>query len=95
MTDVTASPAPALRKAEDIGRYVVLIAVVAALAIVLLRDSLPALTTYPDAAIIPFKDWIGAVMNWMKVNLTWFTRSLAAIMDVPLRFAYNLLAKGF
>lgn len=95
MTDVTASPAPGLRKAENLGQYIVLLAIVAAVTIFLLRDRLPSLTTYPDAAIIPFKDWVGAVMAWMKVNLTWFTRSLAAMMDVPLRFAFNLLAKGF
>jgi len=92
---MTASGTPDVRKAADLGRYLVVLAVAAAVAIFLLRDVLPWLTTYPDGAVIPFKDWIGAVMNWMKVNLTWFTRSLAAIMDVPLRFAFNLLAKGF
>ena len=95
MTDVAASGAPGLRTAEDFGRHVVLIAVAAAVIIFLLRHALPSLTIYPDAGVIPFKDWIGAVMNWMKVNLTWFTRWLTAIMDVPLRFAFNLLAKGF
>jgi len=69
--------------------------IMAAVIVFLLRERFPSLTTYPDAAVIPFKDWIGSVMNWMKLNLTWFTRSLAAIMDVPLRFAFNLLAKGF
>ena len=95
MTDVTASRAPGIRKAEDLGQYLVPLAIVAAVVIFLLRDALPSLTTYPDGGVIPFKDWIGAVMSWMKVHLTWLTRSLAAIMDVPLRFAFSLLAKGF
>jgi len=95
VTDVAASPATAMRKLEDPGRFLVLLAIAAAIVIFLLRDVLPSLTAYPDSAVIPFKEWIGAVMTWLKVNLTWFTRSLAAIMDVPLRFAFNLLAKGF
>ncbi|WP_421696637.1 ABC transporter permease [Aestuariivirga sp.] len=92
---MTATGVPSTRKAENLGQYIVLAAVAVAAALFLFREQLPALSVYPDGAIIPFKDWIGAIMAWMKVNLTWFTRSLAAIMDVPLRFAFNLLAKGF
>lgn len=94
MTDTTASPVTAVRK-TDFRLVLVLVAIAAAVLAFLLRDLLPALANYPDSAIIPFKEWVGDLMNWMKVNLTWFTRSLAAIMDVPLRFAFNLLAKGF
>jgi len=70
-------------------------AVVFAVAVFLLGSLVPALSSYPDSLIIPFKDWIAAAMNWIKANFTWLTRSLTAIIDVPLRFAFNLLAKGF
>ena len=61
----------------------------------LFPDALSALAKYPDSLVIPFKDWVGAFMAWLKTNFTWATRSLAAVIDVPLRFAFNLLAKGF
>ncbi len=34
-------------------------------------------------------------MAWLKTNFTWLTRWLAALIEAPLRFAFNLLAKGF
>jgi glycine betaine/proline transport system permease protein len=95
LTELVATTAPYERKAVDLRRYVVVLAVAVAILIFLLRDVFPWLATYPDGAIIAFEDWIGAAMTWMKVNLSWFTRSITAIMDVPLRFAFNLLAKGF
>jgi glycine betaine/proline transport system permease protein len=58
-------------------------------------DALSTLAKYPDGLVIPFKDWVGAFMAWLKTYFTWATRSLAAAVDVPLRFAFNLLAKGF
>ena len=82
-----ATPSPA--------RWIVTGAFLAAALIFILRDQLPVLSSYPAELVIPFKEWIAAAMNWLKVNFTWFTRSLTAIVDVPLRFAFNLLAKGF
>ena len=61
----------------------------------LLRDVLPQASNYPDGWIIPVKDWIAAVMQWLKVNMFAFTRMLAATIDIPLRLAFSLLAKGF
>lgn len=80
---------------SGLARWLVPAAIVAALAIFLLRGSLPALTTYPDSLVIPFKTWVADAMTWVKVNFTWLTRSIAAVIDVPLRFSFNLLSKGF
>ncbi len=33
-------------------------------------------------------------MNWLKVNLSWLTRSITDVFNVPLQCAFNLLAKG-
>jgi ABC-type proline/glycine betaine transport system permease subunit len=57
--------------------------------------TLPWAADYPAVAIVPFAEWIGAFMTFLKVNLTWLTRTLTAILDVPLQFAMGLLAKGF
>ena len=34
-------------------------------------------------------------MTWLKVNLSWLTRSITAVLGVPLDFALDLLAKNF
>ncbi len=81
--------------APSLARWIVPGAILAAVLIFILRDQLPVLSSYPTELVIPFKEWIAATMSWLKVNFTWFTRSLTAIIDVPLRFAFNLLAKGF
>jgi glycine betaine/proline transport system permease protein len=61
----------------------------------LLRDSFPWAVDYPTGAIVPFADWVGALMRWIKSNLSWLTRSVTAVLGVPLDFALNLLAKNF
>jgi glycine betaine/proline transport system permease protein len=58
-----------------------------------LRHELP-IAEYPDAWIVPVSSWVGAAMQWLKVNLFDFTRAIAAAIDVPLRTAFALLAKG-
>ena len=85
--------APAIRWAA--GRGLVPIALAVAAALWLLGAVWPALIAYPAEAVIPFKDAVGAAMLWLKLNFTWATRSVSAVIDVPLRFAFNLLAKGF
>ena len=70
-------------------------ALAAVLALSLAGGSLSWAVDYPAAAVVPFADWVGAIMNWMKLNLTWLTRSITAILDVPLDFALDLLGKGF
>ena len=72
---------------------------VAALALVLAiyfaRHAIPWAIDYPASAKIPFDAWFAAAMAWLKTNVTGFTRFIAAIFDVPLRFAFALLAKGY
>jgi glycine betaine/proline transport system permease protein len=65
------------------------------LVIYLAREQVPWAATYPDAAIVPFAEWFGAAMAWLKTNITGLTRFLAAILDVPLQLAFALLAKGY
>ena len=77
------------------GQLVIAGAIIASAIILLFPDTLSPLAKYPDGLIIPFKDWVGNLMAWLKTNFTWLTRSLAAAIDVPLRFAFSLLAKGF
>ena len=77
------------------GQLVIAGAIIASAIILLFPDTLSPLAKYPDGLIIPFKDWVGAFMAWLKTNFTWLTRSLAAAIDVPLRFAFSLFAKGF
>jgi glycine betaine/proline transport system permease protein len=67
----------------------------AVLVLFLLRDHTSWAVNYPANAIVPVADWIGAVMNWLKINLSWLTRSITAVLGVPLDFALDLLAKNF
>jgi len=90
-----ALPAPAASTAPSAGRWLVGAAIAAALLLWLAGAVWPQLNLYPDALVIPFKEAVGALMNWIKANFTFLTRALAAAIDVPLRFAFNLLAKGF
>ena len=61
----------------------------------LFGDLIPAAAHYPDSLIIPVKEAIATAMVWAKSNLLWFTRSITAALDVPLRLAFGILAKGF
>ena len=44
---------------------------------------------------MPFDAWFSAAMAWLKTNITWLTRWIAAVLDVPLKFAFAILAKGY
>jgi glycine betaine/proline transport system permease protein len=55
---------------------------------------IPGAWDYPYSAIVPFADWINAVMLWIKATFTGFTRGIAAMINVPLQVAFALLAKG-
>ena len=94
MSDIALSAARA-HNGKRVGQFVVAGMIVVTAVILLFPDALSALAKYPDGLILPFKDWVGAFMAWLKSNFTWATRSLAAAVDVPLRFAFSLLAKGF
>ncbi|RJT39927.1 ABC transporter permease subunit [Mesorhizobium waimense] len=71
------------------------LALAAVLAVFLLQDSLPWAVNYPAEAVVPVADWVSALMRWIKSNLSWLTRSITAVLGVPLDFALNLLAKNF
>ena len=94
MSDAALTPS-ATQQPMQVLRWLVPSAAVLAVLLFEFRANVPALMAYPDAAIIPVKDWLGALMVFIKTNFTWATRSLTAIVDVPLRLAFNLLAKGF
>jgi len=76
-------------------RWLVPAAIVVAILIWLLGSHWPALIEYPVRSIIPFREAVTATTNWIRDNFTWATRSVTAVVDVPLRFAFNLLSKGF
>lgn len=65
------------------------------LAVFLMRGSLSFAVNYPADAVVPVADWISAIMRWVKVNMSWLTRSITAVLGVPLDFALDLLAKNF
>jgi glycine betaine/proline transport system permease protein len=70
-------------------------ALAAVLALFLAREQVLWAVEYPAKAVVPVADWISAIMTWLKVNLTWLTRSITAVLGVPLDFALDLLAKNF
>ena len=74
---------------------IVAAAFAAAALIMLFPGAFSALADYPDGLIVPFRDWIAAIMAWLKTNFTWATRAVAAVIEIPLRFMLNLLARGF
>lgn len=94
MSDIAHS-APAIVNGKWLGLWVVAGAIVVTVILLLVPEALSPLAKYPDGLVIPFKDWVGAFMAWLKTNFTWLTRWIAALIEAPLRFAFNLLAKGF
>ena len=66
------------------------------------RDALPAVASWPEPWIIPFRFWISDFMKWLindfDLGLFTFkelTRSVAWLLEWPLRAAQSLLAEGF
>ena len=76
------------------GAMVWLLLALIALASILLRDLVPAAAQYPDSLIIPVRDIVSAAMAWAKSNLLWFTRSIPAVIDVPLRLEIQAGIEG-
>ncbi|MER9653931.1 ABC transporter permease subunit [Mesorhizobium sp. M0152] len=70
-------------------------ALAAVLIVFLQQERMPWAVNYPASGIVPVADWVGALMGWIKSNLSWLTRSITAVLGVPLDFALNLLAKNF
>jgi glycine betaine/proline transport system permease protein len=71
---------------------ILLVAIIVAFAVAWI---VPGGTDYPSSAVIPFAEWIGAVMQWLKITFTWATRGLADIVNIPLQLAMGFLAKGY
>jgi glycine betaine/proline transport system permease protein len=94
MSDIAQS-APSTSNGRWLGLWIVVGAIVVTAILLPVPEALSPLTKYPDALVVPFNDWVGAAMAWLKTNFTWLTRWLAGLIEVPLRFAFNLLAKGF
>lgn len=92
---VTASTSAARSRPVQIWLVVWACALAVVLAVFLLQDSLPWAVNYPASAIVPVADWVSALMNWAKRNLSWLTRSITTVLGVPLDFALSLLAKNF
>jgi glycine betaine/proline transport system permease protein len=92
---VTASTSEARSRPVQIWLVVWAGALAAVLAMFLLQDRLPWAVNYPASAIVPVADWVSALMNLIKSNFSWLTRSITAALSVPLDFALNLLAKNF
>ncbi|WP_095088246.1 ABC transporter permease [Mesorhizobium sophorae] len=92
---VTAGASEARARPVQVWLIVWASALAAVLVVFLLQDSLPWAVNYPASAIVPVADWVGALMGWIKSNLSWLTRSITAVLGVPLDFALNLLAKNF
>ena len=65
-----------------------------ALILYLLRDRFPWIATYPTTWIIPVAGWINATGPATDL-LFGFTRSITALLAIPLDLAMNLLSQGF
>jgi glycine betaine/proline transport system permease protein len=92
---VTASAAGVRPKPIGVWLLVWASALAIVMVVFLMRDSLPWAVDYPTGAIVPVADWVSALMRWIKSNLSWLTRSITAVLGVPLDFALDLLAKNF
>lgn len=92
---VTAGASEARARPVQVWLIVWASALATVLVVFLLEDSLPWAVNYPASAIVPVADWVSALMGWIKSNLSWLTRSITAVLGVPLDFALNLLAKNF
>ena len=73
------------------------------LALVVIRDRLPAwAVTVPDGWIVPFMDWINAVVTVLRKDAIFglftfrdFTRAVANLINWPLQFVEGILISGF
>ena len=76
--------------------------VVLAVAAHLGREAFPAAASWPEAWVVPLRYWISDFMKWLvndfDLGLFTFqelTRSIAWLLEWPLRAAQSLLAEGF
>ncbi len=85
-------------------RYAIawLVLLLVAIAVHLARGALPALATYPEPWFLPLRFWVSDLMKWLvndfDLGLFTFqemTRSIAWLLEWPLRAAQSLFAEGF
>ena len=85
-------------------RYAIawLVLLLVAIAVHLARGALPALATYPEPWFVPLRFWVSDLMKWLvndfDLGLFTFqemTRSIAWLLEWPLRAAQSLFAEGF
>ncbi|TIP77085.1 MAG: ABC transporter permease, partial [Mesorhizobium sp.] len=79
----TASTSDARSRPVQIWLVVWACALAAVLAVFLLQDRLAWAVNYPAGAIVPVADWVSALMNLIKSNFSWLTRSITAALGVP------------
>ena len=101
---MTTAALPASERGAWPERYAIAwtVLLVFAIAAHLGRDALPAAASWPEPWIIPFRFWISDFMKWLindfDLGLFTFkelTRSVAWLLEWPLRAAQSLLAEGF
>ena len=68
MSDATLPASVPRAAAPSLARWVVSGSVLAAVLIFILREQLPALSSYPSELVIPFKEWIATAMTWLKAS---------------------------
>jgi glycine betaine/proline transport system permease protein len=95
MALLTSEASPVAERPTQTWLVVWALALAAVLVLFLLRDRLGFAVAYPESAVVPLAGWVTAIMQWLKVNISWLTRSVTAILGVPLDFALDLLAKNF
>jgi glycine betaine/proline transport system permease protein len=90
-----ASQTIALRRAPPLVHLAWIVPGVLAILIFIFRNSVPWADVYPADWHLPIADWIGAFMHWVISVFFGFTRAISALLELPLKFAFGLLAKGF
>jgi glycine betaine/proline transport system permease protein len=85
-----------LRSASQVDPWLILWAAALAVTVLLYLagDAMPWASAWPGDAVIPVADWLSALMRWLKTNFSAVTRTVTAILDVPLQLTFGLLAKG-
>ncbi len=56
---------------------------------------LPWASTYPKSMHLPIAQEISLAAKWIVKHLSWLTRAISAVIEMPLRFSISLFAKGF
>jgi glycine betaine/proline transport system permease protein len=90
-----ASPALPLRHIASPIHLAWIVPAALAILIYIFRNSIPWADIYPADWHLPIADWIGAFMRWVIAVFFGVTRAISGLLELPLKFAFGLLAKGF